>query len=155
MAKIALAMIVKDDSEVDILKRAVGSVIKDVDAIFITTTSTPNKKIQKFCKKINAHHSHFEWVNDFSAARNFNFSQVPSEYEWILWLDSDDVVQGSETFQQAIQVAEANNIKAIFARYLYQVELDEKGKIKNILIEHLRERIVRNDGTFEWIAPNT
>ncbi len=153
MAKIALAMIVKDDSELAILQRAVGSVIKDVDGIFITTTSKPNSGIRKFCKKIGAIHSQFEWVNDFSKARNFNFSQVPSEYEWILWLDADDVVQGSNTFQQAIQLAEGNNIKAIFSRYLYQVELDEKGKIKNILIEHLRERIIRNDGTFEWVAP--
>jgi tetratricopeptide (TPR) repeat protein len=80
-------------------------------------------------------------------------SQIPSEYEWYLWIDTDDVVQGAETFKDAIALAEANNIKAIFARYLYQVELDEKGKIKNILIEHLRERLIRNDGTYEWVAP--
>jgi tetratricopeptide (TPR) repeat protein len=153
MSKIAACLIVKDDSEVEILKRCVGSFIKHVDGVFITATHSDNKKIQKFCKDVGAHYSYFEWCNDFSKARNFNFSQVPSEYEWQFWVDSDDVVQGSETFQDAIKLAEANNIKAIFARYLYQVELDEKGKIKNILIEHLRERLIRNDGTFEWVAP--
>lgn len=153
MAKIALGIIIKDDHELDLLKRAVGSVIKHVDAIYITVTTTPNYKIQEFCKQINAHYSFFKWVNDFSQARNFNMSQIPKEYKWYLWIDTDDVVQGAETFQDAIKIAEANNIKAIFARYLYQVELDEKGKIKNILIEHLRERLVRNDGTFTWVAP--
>lgn len=153
MSKIAAALIIKDDSEVEILKRAIGSIIHHVDAIYITCTNQPSHKVEKFCKKIGAHYSYFKWVNDFSKARNFNFSQVPKEYEWIFWMDTDDQVQGAETFKQAIELAEANNIKAIFARYLYQVELDEKGRVKNILIEHLRERLVRNDGTFEWVAP--
>lgn len=153
MSKLAVGIIIKDDSELKILERAVGSIIKHVDAIYITATNNPSTKIQDFCKKIGANYSFFQWVNDFSKARNYNFSQIPKEYEWILWLDTDDVVQGANTFRDAILVAEANNIKAIFARYLYQVELDETGKIKNILIEHLRERIIRNDGTFEWVAP--
>lgn len=153
MSKIAVGIIIKDDNELEILQRAVGSIIKHVDAIYITATTTPNYKIQKFCKEIKANYSFFKWVNDFSKARNFNMSQIPKEYEWYLWIDTDDKVQGAETFQDAIKLAEANNIKAIFARYLYQVELDEQGKIKNILIEHLRERLIRNDGTFEWVAP--
>lgn len=153
MSKIALSIIIKDDQELSILKRAIGSVVKYVDAVFITANHTPSTKIEKFCKENNFNYSYFDWVNDFSKARNFNFSQIPKEYEWIFWLDTDDVVQGAETFQDAIALAEANNIKAIFSRYLYQVELDEKGQIKNILIEHLRERLIRNDGTFEWVAP--
>lgn len=153
MAKIALGIIVKDDHELKILERAVQSVIKHVGAIYITATNDPSSKIEKFCKQIGAHYSFFRWCKDFSKARNFNMSQIPSEYEWYLWIDTDDVVQGAETFKDAIALAEANNIKAIFARYLYQVELDEKGKIKNILIEHLRERLIRNDGTYEWVAP--
>lgn len=152
MSKIAVGIIVKDDSELKILQRCIGSFIKYVDAIFITATS-PSPKVEAFCKKIKANYSYFKWVNDFSKARNFNFSQIGIEYEWIFWCDTDDVVQGAETFKDVIKLAEANNIKAIFARYLYQVELDEKGKIKNILIEHLRERLIRNDGTFEWVAP--
>lgn len=153
MAKIAVGIIIKDDSELKLLERSVHSFIKHVDAIYITATTTPNYKIQKFCKAIGAHYSFFKWENDFSKARNFNMSQIPPEYDWYFWCDTDDVVQGAETFQDAIKVAEANNIKAIFARYLYQVELDEKGRIKNILIEHLRERLIRHDGTYEWVAP--
>lgn len=153
MSKIAVGIIIKDDSELPILKRAIGSIVKYVDAIYITGTHAPDTQIKKFCKENGFHYSYFEWCNDFSKARNFNFSQIPKDYQWVLWVDTDDVVQGAETFQDAIKLAEANNIKAVFARYLYQVELDKKGKIKNILIEHLRERLIRNDGTFEWVAP--
>ena len=153
MSKIALCMIVKSDEEEKSLRRGLNSVAPYVDGIFITTTAKPNKKIIKLCKEYGAVHSYFEWVHHFSKARNFNFSQVPPEYEWIFWMDADDVLQGGQTLRDAVQIAEQNNIKAVFARYLYQVDLDEKGNIKEILIEHLRERLIRNDGTFEWVAP--
>lgn len=153
MSKIALAMIVKWDDEAEELERALQSVYKHVDGIFITGTWEPQKKIKKIVKKYNGVWSYFPWVKDFSKARNFNFSQIPKDYEWIFWMDVDDIVVGAETFRQAVDLAEKNNIKAVFARYLYQVEVDEKGNIKNILIEHLRERLIRNDGTYEWIAP--
>ena len=153
MGKLAVALIIKDDSEVDILKRCLSSLHNNVDAVYITATNEPAQKIRKLCKKMSFNYSFYKWDKNFSHARNFNFQQVPKEYEWILWLDTDDIVQGSETFKEAIELAEKNNLKAIFARYLYQVELDDKGKIKQILIEHLRERLIRNDGTFEWVAP--
>jgi tetratricopeptide (TPR) repeat protein len=153
MNKIALAMIIKDDTEEVSLKRCLDSVAPHVDAIYLTGTKLPQTRIKKLAKKYNANWSWFEWDKHFSHARNFNFAQVPKEYEWILWLDCDDVLVGGENLKQAVQLAVQNNIKAVFARYLYQVEFDEKGNIKNILIEHLRERLVRNDGTFEWVAP--
>lgn len=154
MSRIALAMIVKDDTEEQSLKRCLDTVAPHVDGIFITGTKEPQKRIKKLVKKYGGKWSWFPWVNDFSAARNFSFAQVPQdEYEWIFWCDADDVVAGGATFRQAVALAEQNNIKAIFARYLYQVEVDDKGNIKNILIEHLRERLIRNDGTFKWVAP--
>lgn len=154
MSKIALCVIVKDDTELEGVRRCLSTVASHVDGIFITGTKNPQKKIKKLCKEFGAHWSWFPWVKDFSAARNFNFSQVPQdEYQWIFWCDADDVVVGAATFRQAVELAEQNNIKAIFARYLYQVEVDDTGHIKNILIEHLRERLIRNDGTFKWVAP--
>ena len=153
MAKLAVSMIVKDDTEAVILRRALKSVTDHVDAIFITGTSEPQKEIKKVCKEFGAKWSWFKWTKDFSEARNYAFNQVPKEYDWIFWFDTDDIVTGAENFKDAIEQAEKNNMKAIFARYLYQVELDEKGNIKQILIEHLRERIVKNDGTYKWVAP--
>jgi len=32
------------------------------------------------------------------------------------------------------------------------VDLDENGNIRNVVIDHMRERIVRNDGTFKWVG---
>lgn len=154
MSKLAACLIVKDDTEADKLRNCLTSFSKYVDAIYITGTKNPQDKIKEICNEFGAKWSWFEWCKDFSKARNYNFSQVSSEYDWIFWCDTDDVVVGAENLKEAIDRAEKLNIKAVFARYLYQVEIDEKtGEIKQILIEHLRERLVRNDGTFEWIAP--
>lgn len=153
MVKIAAALIVKDDTEEKTLKRCLDSVAPHVDKIFITGTKQPQKRIKKLLGKYDSVYSFFPWVNDFSAARNFNFKQVPDEYQWIIWLDADDVLVGGENLHEAAKMGNDMNVKAIFARYLYSVELDKNGRIKNILIEHLRERLVRNDGTFKWIAP--
>ncbi len=154
MSKIAACLIVKDDSEADKLRNCLNSFAKHVDKIFITSTKKPYTQIKEIANEYGATWSWFEWVKDFSKARNFCFSQVPEEYDWIFWCDTDDVVVGAENFKVAIQRAEELNIKAIFARYLYQVEIDPKtGEIKQILIEHLRERLIRNDNSFEWVAP--
>ncbi len=32
----------------------------------------------------------FEWIDDFSAARNFSFSKASKDY--IMWLDADDII---------------------------------------------------------------
>lgn len=153
-SKLAAGIIIKDDSEIDRLRNCLNSFAKYVDHIFITGTWEPQDKIKKLCKEYNATWSFYPWDKNFSNARNYNLSQIPKEYDWIFWVDTDDVVIGAENFKVAIQRAEELNIKAIFARYLYQVELDEKtGEIKNIIIEHLRERLIKNDDTFEWVAP--
>ena len=153
MAKIAACLIVKDDSELDKLRNCLNSFAKYVDHIFITGTKNPQEQIKELCTEYGATWSWYEWDKNFSNARNFNFKQASSEYEWIFWCDTDDLVAGAENFKGAIDKAEKLNIKAIFARYLYQVDLAPDGSIKNIIIEHLRERLIRNDGTFEWIAP--
>jgi len=160
--KIALSMIVKNDSEAGNLRRCLRSIAPYVDGIFITTTALPNKEIKKICKEVNAHHSFFKWRKDFSAARNFNINQIPKkEYSWFFWCDADDYILGGENLHNLAQIGEERGIEAFFFNYVYA--LDEvgiqhflkTGKVlpDHILIEHLRERLLRNNGVYKWIAP--
>lgn len=153
MAKIAAALIIKDDSEAKEFERAIKSIYQHVDAIYVTGTKKPQKKIKKICRKYSVNWSWFEWVKDFSKARNYNFGQIPKEYDWIFWLDADDILVGGQNLRSIADLADKNDVKAVFARYLYQVDVDDSGNIKEILIEHLRERLIKNDGSHEWIAP--
>jgi len=153
MQKIALCVIVKpDDNEALVLHRLLDteSLHKKFDGIFITITSKegdPNaERVKLEAEQAKAHISYFKWINDFAAARNFNYSQVPEEYNWIMWLDADDIVKGSKHIVNAIKKVN-DNVDGIILPYLY--DFDEYGECT---VKHNKIRITRNDGTFKWIG---
>lgn len=85
MNTISLVMIVKNESEK--LKRCLNSVHKYVDEMIVTDTGSTDNSIET-ARSFNAKVYHFDWVDDFSKARNFALSKASSDY--ILVLDSDD-----------------------------------------------------------------
>ena len=148
--KLALCLIVKsDDNEANDLARCLGRTVSFVDKIFITITykdgEKPNKKVEDIAKMFGAEISYFKWVNDFSKARNYNFSQVPKEYTHIFWLDSDDVVRGIEKLKDTIKENPQVDVFSMF--YLYAFD-----EWKSPTIVHHKTRVVKNDGCVEWVG---
>lgn len=146
--KIALAMIVKGtDEEAELLDRCLESVAPYVDGIFITSThkkgEKPNKRVKEVAGLYDAEISTFGWVNDFAAARNFNFSQVTKEYDYIMWCDADDVWRGLENLKPTI---EENKMVDIFA-FWYLYDFDE---YKQPTVVHKKSMVCRNDGCVSW-----
>jgi len=156
--KIALALIVKGTAEeAKLLDRCLNNMAPYVDGIFITSTYKRQKdwdnnvsilqkqckEIEEVCKKYDANVSYFEWVNDFSKARNFNFSQVPKEYEYIMWSDADDMWRGLDRLREVIE--NNSNVDAFGFWYLYQFD-----EYKQPVVSHKKTMIVRNDGCVEW-----
>jgi len=90
---IALAMIVKNEAEN--LPALIESVRGAVDKIYVTDTGSDDNTVQ-IAKDLGCEVNHFEWVNDFAAARNFSFASVKEDY--ILWMDGDDVLEGKDDF---------------------------------------------------------
>lgn len=89
----------------------------------------------------------------FNEARNFNLEQIDKEkYKWMLWIDADDIFRGGDQIKKILDEAEREGIEAIYFNYIYQAEIEDN-KLKNVIIEHLRERIVLTDGSFRWVAP--
>ncbi len=82
---LGLVMIVKNEERS--LEKCLKAVRNLVDEIYITDTGSTDKTVE-IAKKFNAHISHFEWINDFSAARNFSLEQ--SKCDWNLVLDADE-----------------------------------------------------------------
>lgn len=189
--KIALGMIVKgDEKEPQELERALTCVSPHVDAIYITITGGKKntKEAQKVVKKFNGNLSFtralytatkedVDWLTKFfgyepnmkvgdkmflfNEARNFNMEQVPKEYDWYFWIDTDDVVIGAENLHKVGREMLEKNIESVYFNYLYQVDFETghenkpewERPIRNIVIEHIRERLVRNNGNYKWIAP--
>ena len=146
--KIAAALICKgDDQEALVLERALGNILPWVDAIYVTAThkkgEKPNQAVLNVCSATSAVVSHFEWVDDFAKARNFNFSQVPKEYDYILWMDADDVWEGLEKLSATI---EENPLVDAFA-FWYMYDFDEYHKCT---VVHKKTQVIKNDGCVEW-----
>lgn len=140
--KIALAIITRDNKEDSILlERLLDSVKGVVDGIFITTDEKTGD-VKRLCEKHNAVYSLFPWVNDFSKARNFNFSQVPEDYDYIMWSDVDDIWRNTEKLKERV---EQGGKDAYSFWYLYDFDEDNQP-----VVAHKKTMIVRNDGSFIW-----
>lgn len=148
--KIALAMIVKGtDAEALMLNRCLESVAPYVDGIFITRTSFPgetkNKAVWNVAHNFGAHVSDFTWVNDFSKARNFNFSQVPKDYDYIMWSDADDIWRKIEKLRAIVE----KNKTADGFGFWYLYDWDE---FKTPVVVHRKTMIIKNDGCATWVG---
>lgn len=149
--KIALCLIVKGtNEEADLLDRCLTSMSPlKADGIFVTRThkkgEEPNDAVALVAKQHNAHLSDFEWINDFAAARNFNFSQVPSDFDYIIWSDADDLWRGLDKVRPTLE--EHPHMDAFGLWYLY--DFDEW---KKPTVVHKKTMIVKNDGCVEWVG---
>lgn len=144
MITISLCMIVKNEE--DVLARCLNSLKNIVDEIIIVDTgSTDNTKeiAKKFTNKI----FDFEWVDDFSRARNYSFSKATMDY--ILWLDADDIV----LVEDALKIME---LKQYFdptvdiVMMKYNVGFDTTG---NVTFSFFRERLSRRSNNYKWFEP--
>jgi glycosyltransferase involved in cell wall biosynthesis len=136
-------MIVKNEE--DVLARCLESAKFFVDEIVIVDTGSTDKTKQiarQFTDKVYD----FEWVNDFSLARNFSFSKATKDF--ILWLDADDVVEGKKENFLALKASLCKETGAVMMRY--NISFDNKNRP---IFSYYRERIVKNDGRSLWRDP--
>lgn len=143
--KIAASLICRaSDTEAEVLKRALESLGPHVDKIYVTITGE-NKACEEVCEFYGAVASHFTWINDFAAARNFAFAQVPKDYDYIAWVDADDITRGWEKLKETVEAHP--DVDVFVQNYLYA--FDEHN---NPTVVHLKTRVVRNDGCVEWVG---
>ena len=89
-------MIVKDEEAV--LDRCLQSIADIVDEIVIVDTGSQDRT-QEIARKYTDLVFDFEWVDDFSEARNESFRHASMDY--VLWLDADDVVSDVDRIKLA------------------------------------------------------
>ena len=140
MATISLCMIVKNEEKV--LARCLDSVKSAVDEIIIVDTGSSDKTKEIALKYTDKVYD-FEWIDDFSAARNYAFSKGSMDY--LMWLDADDVVS-PENCEKLIELKEnLSGVDIVMVRY--NTAFDENG---NPTFSYYRERIVRRGLTHQW-----
>jgi glycosyltransferase involved in cell wall biosynthesis len=83
--KLSLCMIVRD--EADNIAACLQSVIPYVDEMIVVDTGSLDDT-SKIATELGAKVYHYEWRNDFAAARNYSLKQASGD--WILYLDADE-----------------------------------------------------------------
>ena len=84
-ARLTLCMIVRDEEAR--LVACLESVQDLVDEIVVVDTGSKDKTIE-VARRFGARVGHFEWCDDFAAARNESLRLATGD--WVMWLDADD-----------------------------------------------------------------
>lgn len=144
-------MITQGDAELDSLKRAIGSVEKYVQGVYITTNGK-HAKTQKWLESKGFNHSHLDWDDDFAVQRNFNFDQVPEGYDYILWLDSDDVMVGAKHLEEVALISKRKEREVAFLNYWYGCKFEgvpSEDTLVDVEMDQKRERLIK-PGVMKW-----
>lgn len=147
--RVSACLIVKNDPH---LERSIESIRPFVDEICIVdtgstdgTAETAERLADKF-ERFTACNFEDGEIADFSAARTRSFALA--SHDTVVWLDSDDVVEGLEHLQEAIawSNAEANG-QPWRSKFPYAYDHDKRARCINW---QMRERIVHPKAAFHW-----
>lgn len=139
-ATISLAMIVRDVEKT--LDRCLEGFSQCVDEIIIVEGGRSKDSTLEIARKYTDKvYTDFEWVDDFSAARNYSFSKCTKDF--ILWCDGDDFIKPADI--KKIQELDFSDKDVVICNYIYA--LDEYGNKKSVVP---RERFFRRSLGVEW-----
>jgi len=135
-------MIVKNEEAN--LAACLNSIKGVVDEIVIVDTGSTDGTVA-IAESFGAVVHKFDWIDDFSAARQFSFSKCSNDL--VFWIDADDILVNSHLFRKSLEHFDNERVGAIF--FVYQYAFDKDG---NCITEHWRERVVRKDW-YSWSGP--
>lgn len=120
------------DTDLEPLLRSVYSAFDEYHFTLATTAdrregcSENVRKVRNFLNAMKARgfvvtFSEFDWIDDFAAARNFNFSHCKAD--WAMFLDSDDelIMKDAGQMRMAVRsIAEKHaSVRGVFLPYVY------------------------------------
>lgn len=147
MKTLALHIIARNSEES--LKRTLDSVEDLFEQIIVVDTGSEDRTIE-VAKSYGAEVYEFEWIDDFSAARNFALCQVTCD--WAMWLDTGDVIkpESLEQFKKlkTTDLYNSNQIDLIWVPL--NRKLDEEGRP---LLTMVVPRIARMSADPIWERP--
>ena len=84
--RLSLCMIVRNEEAA--LPNCLASAQGLIDELIVVDTGSTDRTVE-IAQRFGAKVYHFEWIDDFSAARNESIKHATGD--WILWLDADDI----------------------------------------------------------------
>lgn len=145
MITISLCMIVKNEER--FIQRCLECVKDITDEIIIVDTGS-NDRTKEIASWYTSKVYDFEWIDDFSAARNFCFSKATMDY--IYTADADEIID-EENIRKFLLLKNtiSPNVDVVEMQYGNQLE---KGSTYNFDVEN-RPKLFKRLRTFRWIDP--
>ena len=140
MASISLCMIVKNEEQN--LAACLDSVKGLVDEIIIVDTGSTDGTVD-LARRHTDNIYFFEWMDDFSAARNFSLSKATCDY--LMWLDADDVIE-EVNHGEFLKLKENLHMFDIVVMK-YHIGHNEQGEVIKI---SSRERVFKGQNSFRF-----
>ncbi len=145
MITISLCMIVKDEEK--ILKRCLDSVADLCDEIIIVDTGSSDGT-KEIARQYTDRIYDFQWVDDFSAARNYAFSRATQEY--IYSADADEVLDAENRQRfRVLKEAMLPEIEIVQMKYGNQMQFDTVYNFD----EEYRPKLFKRLREFVWTEP--
>jgi len=144
MISISLCIIVNNEEAV--LARGLDSIKDVVDEIIIVDTGSTDST-KAIARSYTSKVYDFEWIQDFSAARNQAFSKATCDYQ--MWLDADDIFPPESAAK--LQTLKENldpTVDIVTMKYL--THFDEHG---NPILISTRERLMKREKGYIWQDP--
>lgn len=134
---ISLCMIVKNEAAN--LTRCLNSVKHCVDEMIIVDTGSNDDTVQ-LAKEAGAKVYHYQWTDDFAAARNFSLDQATGD--WVFYLDADEELEPNccRRFRSLTANSQVEG-------YLFQINnlTDTKDNLR-----HINLRLFRNNPAYRF-----
>lgn len=136
---LSIGMIVKNEEKY--LERCLAALVPilenlDSELIIADTGSTDNtvEIAKKFADKVY----HFEWINDFSAARNFTLEM--SDGDWFMYIDADEILENCDDIIHFFKSGE--HLKYSMATYIQRsfTDMADMGYYNDFRVVRLAKR---------------
>lgn len=144
MLTVSLCMIVKNEE--DVIGRCLDSVKDIFDEIIVVDTGSTDRT-KEIVRQYTDLLYEFEWIDDFSAARNYSFSKATKDY--IMWLDADDIIL-PEDKKALLKLKQTLDPAVTLVMMKYNVAFDTAG---NPTYSYYRERLFKRSMNYQWKDP--
>jgi len=134
--KIAGCVITKNEEEN--IKRCIESYKDIVDEIIVVDTGSSDNTVE-IAKQLGAKVYHYEWHNDFAAAKNYALSLTKAD--WIIFLDADEFFAEGHCFNVKKYITLLHRGEKYDGICCRMANIEENGEIKNYIVQ---VRIFRN-----------
>jgi glycosyltransferase involved in cell wall biosynthesis len=145
LTTLSLSMIVKNEEA--LIERVLACAKPFCDELIVVDTGSTDRTVE-LAEKMGAKVFHFEWIEDFAAARNYSLAQCTGD--WVIWLDADDVI--TPACQQKLKALKEtvlnDSLNGVVLPYYYLFDAEN-----NCTCINRRERLFRRAAGFQWQHP--